>query len=78
MTIAALIKKLKALENEFGSRIRVCADTQDLRDSCNDVWQIVDIGEVKHSIVEVVDGDGSKEFYKNGMEKLRPYIVLKA
>lgn len=77
MTLGKLIKTLQKLEEKHGPRVTVAADTRSLRDSCNDVWQIVNIRETEVTWVDLVDGDGFKEYRKDGQERMRMYVVLK-
>jgi hypothetical protein len=77
MTLGKLIKELQKLEKKHGNRIPVCADTRTLRESCNDVWQIVDLTEADSQLIEMVDGDGFKAWNKNGVEKMKLCVVLK-
>lgn len=77
MTLGKLIKELQKLQKVHGSRIRVAANTQALLDSVNCVWQVVEIGEVDCECIEMVDGDGSTKYRKNGEQVYANLIILK-
>ncbi len=78
MTLKRLIRELQTIQRKYpGRRIPVCADTDALRRSCNDVWQIVDLSTVKAEHVEQVDGDGFRKERKNGELVERFCVVLR-
>jgi hypothetical protein len=74
--LSTLIKKLEHLKAVHGGGIKVCANTLSLRESCNDVWQIVDVTEAKFDTVNQVDGDGFRKENKDGSEHVRRCVVL--
>lgn len=76
MTIGCLIKQLQRLSIKHGPRIQVCADTRTLRETCNDVWNIVNISVARFSNIECCDGDGEMKYKKNGDEKIIKCVVL--
>jgi hypothetical protein len=76
MTLGRLIKELQAIQRKHGSRVPVCANTQVLRESCNDVWQVVDLSTTKVDSVGQVDGDGFQKNRKDGTEVERKCVVL--
>jgi hypothetical protein len=77
MTINQLIKQLVKLRDEHGKTIRICADTNSLRRSCNDTWSVIDVSEAEFEVIELVDGDGFKEYRKDGTERMQRCIVLR-
>lgn len=77
MTINQAIKNLQKLGKQHGMRTIICADTQTLRDSCNDTWNIVDISDMKVELIELCDGDGCWKFNKDGTQAYRKCLVLR-
>lgn len=77
MTITQLIKRLERIRSEQGN-VRVCANAEELWDSCNRVWDVVDIKSVDFQIIEQVDGDGFHEIDSKGRAKSCRTVVLGA
>jgi hypothetical protein len=77
MRVRTLIQKLEAIELKHGSGARICVDTKALRDSCNDVWQIVDVSKVDVDTIEQVDGDGFRKENKDGSTRVCKCVILR-
>lgn len=59
MTINQLIKKLQDIKKQYPNRrLRVYCDTQEAKAKLNDVFEIVEIDEVRIRSIEMGDGDG--------------------
>ena len=77
MTIKKLIQELQKLGDAHGMKTRVCANTKDLRETCNDVWPIVDISTAHVEYVDQCDGDGFYKFNKDGSQVTRKCLILR-
>lgn len=77
MTINQLIKKLEKLRDEHGKTIRVCADTDSLRRSCNEAWTTIEIYDAEFDVIAMVDGDGGEQYTKRGNLVTQRCIVLR-
>jgi len=77
MTIKKLINLLQKNGEIYGMGTQVCADTKALRDTCNDVWPIVDISSASVEYIEQCDGDGFTKFKKDGSQVERKCLVLR-
>lgn len=77
MTIGKLIKELEEIAKRHGSKVQACADTQTLRETCNDAWNVVRITKVDFAHVSAVDGDGRTFYDSRGHERTFRCVVLK-
>lgn len=76
MTAKQLIKRLEKLVAEHGN-VHICVDWQAIRDSCNGVFDIVDVQEADFDSVRLADGDGFTEYTKAGLERQKRCVVLR-
>jgi hypothetical protein len=77
VTIEKLIKLLQMNGEIYGMKTQVCADTKALRDTCNDVWAIVNVSSASVEYIEQCDGDGFTKFKKDGSQAERKCLVLR-
>lgn len=75
MTAKQLVKRLEAIIATDGN-VPVSVDWTILRDSCNGVYEIVDVKVIATQMVKQVDGDGFGIENKDGSERMRRMAVI--
>lgn len=75
MTLDNLIKRLEAIRQIHGGRIKACINSDDL-DTGHGTWIICNVQDVKFEYVRQVDGDGCQEVLADGSEKMSKCVVI--
>lgn len=76
MTITQLIKKLEDIKKKAGPRAKVTVAAKEMLESCNGVFDIIDINSIETKYVNICDGDGFAIINKDGSQRGHTQVVL--